>query len=184
MHCTAVIAAAATLLTANSARAHPIIDFPNGGEKLEVGSTYTIQWHISIAHDLLNWDLWYSTTGQFGPWIAIAMNLPPGDGGVGSIHTYDWTVPDDPDDSVWVRVRMDNAGTDYYDVSNAPFSIVPAPGKCPWDLNGCGTVGASDLLALLSSWGKCKGCPADFDDNGNVGASDLLELLANWGPCP
>jgi hypothetical protein len=55
---------------------------------------------------------------------------------------------------------------------------------CPWDLDGNGNVGASDLLSLLVSWGPCKGCPADFDDNGNVGASDLLALLVNWGPCP
>ena len=56
--------------------------------------------------------------------------------------------------------------------------------QCPWDLDGNAVVGASDLLALLASWGPCKGCPADFDGSGNVGASDLLALLANWGPCP
>ena len=55
---------------------------------------------------------------------------------------------------------------------------------CPWDLDNTGTVGASDLLSLLVSWGPCKGCPADFDGNGSVGASDLLALLVNWGPCP
>ena len=27
-------------------------------------------------------------------------------------------------------------------------------------------------------------CPADLDGNGSVGATDLLELLVNWGPCP
>ena len=60
-----------------------------------------------------------------------------------------------------------------------------APGiPCPWDLDDNGSIGASDLLELLASWGPCKGCPADFDANGNVGASDLLTLLANWGPCP
>ncbi|MEE9130217.1 MAG: hypothetical protein V3T84_09380 [Phycisphaerales bacterium] len=58
------------------------------------------------------------------------------------------------------------------------------PGNCPWDLDDNGSVGASDLLSLLVSWGPCKGCPADFDDNGTVGASDLLALLVNWGPCP
>ena len=55
---------------------------------------------------------------------------------------------------------------------------------CPWDVDCNGSVGAADLLAVLFSWGPCKGCPADFDENGNVGASDLLALLANWGPCP
>ncbi len=59
-----------------------------------------------------------------------------------------------------------------------------APGTCPWDLDGSGIVGASDLLALLVSWGPCKDCPADFDGNGTVGASDLLALLVNWGKCP
>lgn len=55
---------------------------------------------------------------------------------------------------------------------------------CPADFDGDGSVGASDLLALLASWGPCKDCPADFDSNGTVGISDLLALLANWGPCP
>ncbi|MEE8156111.1 MAG: FG-GAP repeat protein [Phycisphaerales bacterium] len=59
-----------------------------------------------------------------------------------------------------------------------------APGKCPWDLDGSGSVGAADLLDLLFNWGPCKGCPADFDGSGSVAASDLLTLLANWGPCP
>ncbi|MEE9131769.1 MAG: hypothetical protein V3T84_17290 [Phycisphaerales bacterium] len=64
----------------------------------------------------------------------------------------------------------------------AEATIVSEP--CPWDLDGSGIVGATDLLALLVSWGKCPGCPADFDDNGIVGATDLLALLVNWGPCP
>ncbi len=56
--------------------------------------------------------------------------------------------------------------------------------NCPHDLDADGTVGVSDLLSLLASWGPCKDCPADFDGNGNVGVPDLLALLANWGPCP
>ncbi len=55
---------------------------------------------------------------------------------------------------------------------------------CPADLDGNGSVGVSDLLSLLASWGPCKGCPADFDGDGDVGVPDLLVLLANWGPCP
>ncbi|MEE8154222.1 MAG: hypothetical protein V3T53_04595 [Phycisphaerales bacterium] len=58
------------------------------------------------------------------------------------------------------------------------------PGKCPWDLDGSGSVGASDLLDLLFNWGPCPGCAADFDGDDIVGASDLLALLFNWGPCP
>ncbi len=59
-----------------------------------------------------------------------------------------------------------------------------APGMCPWDLDGNGSVGASDLLDLLFNWGPCPGCAADFDGDDIVGASDLLAMLFNWGPCP
>ncbi len=58
-----------------------------------------------------------------------------------------------------------------------------APGTCPWDLDGNGSVGILDLLALLAAWGTDPGRPPDFDGDGDVGITDLLELLANWGPC-
>ncbi len=117
------VAAVVLACSATAARAHVHLHDPDGGEVLEVGSVFTIEWHIVIQHNQLNWDLWYSTTGSSGPWTTIAMNLPAGSFAVGSLHTYDWTIPNVVDDTVWVRVRMDNSGTDYYDVSNAPFSI-------------------------------------------------------------
>ena len=52
------------------------------------------------------------------------------------------------------------------------------------DLDGDGTVGASDLLILLASWGPCDdcgNCPADLNGDCVIGAADLLILLANWG---
>ncbi len=119
-----LVAAVVLASSATAARAHVLLLQPNGGEVLEVGSVYTIRWQIQIAHNLQNWDLWYSTTGSGGPWTPLVMNLPAGSGQVGSVHTYDWTIPPVLDDTVWVRVRMDNSGMDYYDVSNAPFSIV------------------------------------------------------------
>ncbi len=122
------LAALASLFVATPAQAHVYLVVPNGGEQLEVGSQFTITWQIQIAHNLQNWDLWYSTQDDIiGPWILIAENLAPGSGAVGSIHTYDWTIPNVVDDSVWVRVRMDNANADYYDESNLPFSIILAP---------------------------------------------------------
>ena len=54
---------------------------------------------------------------------------------------------------------------------------------CPWDLDGTGNVGSSDLVTLLFLWGADPGGPPDFDGNGSVGASDLLALLSNWGSC-
>ena len=110
----------------NRAHGHVTLDDPNGGEVLEPGTVFTIEWHIVIAHNLQNWDLWYSTSGPGGPWIVIAMNLPAGDPSVGSVHTYDWVIPDNPTTLGRVRVRMDNSATDYEDISNANFTIIEA----------------------------------------------------------
>ncbi|MCH8823131.1 MAG: hypothetical protein IH984_06435 [Planctomycetes bacterium] len=167
-----------------SASTHAVVDLPDGGEVLEVGSIYTIQWHIVVAHDLQNWDLWYSTTGAKGPWIPIATDLPPGSGTVGSVHTYDWEIPDDISNQVRVRVRMDNSGTDYEDISNNNLSIIPAIIECIWDLDGNDTISTTDLLILFGNWGPNPGHPADFNKDGFVNTSDLLILFANWGPCP
>lgn len=52
----------------------------------------------------------------------------------------------------------------------------------PEDLDLDGTVGASDIGALLVQWGPCKrGCDADLDGDGSVGASDIGALLVAWG---
>ena len=60
---------------------------------------------------------------------------------------------------------------------------IPDECECPWDLDGGGTVGITDFLALLAAWGPNPGDPADFDGDGVVGIVDFLLLLANWGPC-
>ena len=66
------------------------------------------------------------------------------------------------------------------DITFPPQDLCPS---CPWDLDGNGLVGTSDLLMLLARWGVAAGNPADFDGDGFVGTSDLLKLLANWGAC-
>ncbi len=108
--------------------AHVTLNSPNGGEVFDFNSPIVIEWEIDIPHNQQNWDLWYSTESSGGDWVEIMMDLAPGDTASGSVHSFEWTVPGVIADDVWVRVRMDNAGTDYYDVSNASFSIVPAPG--------------------------------------------------------
>jgi hypothetical protein len=63
--------------------------------------------------------------------------------------------------------------------------LAECPPDCaPADLNCDGFVDGSDLLILLSEWGKCSDpddCPADLDGNGAVDGSDLLILLSEWG---
>ncbi|MBT8483940.1 MAG: VCBS repeat-containing protein [Phycisphaerae bacterium] len=57
-------------------------------------------------------------------------------------------------------------------------------GDVPGDVDGDGSVGFTDLLALLAAWGPClpppDPCPADFDGNGVVDFVDLLVVLSGW----
>ncbi len=74
----------------------------------------------------------------------------------------------------------------FVDGSTGIYTANALPGKRPGpgDLDADGTVGVSDLLILLASWGPCIDCDdciADLDDNCTVGVSDLLILLSNWG---
>ena len=69
-------------------------------------------------------------------------------------------------------------------ILNDTFILVITANPIPGDLDGDGVVGTSDLLILLTLWGKCincKDCLADLDDDCNIGTSDLLILLNNWG---
>jgi YVTN family beta-propeller protein len=49
------------------------------------------------------------------------------------------------------------------------------------DLDGDGSVGASDLALILGAWGSTGG-PADLDGDGSVGAPDIALLLGAWTP--
>jgi hypothetical protein len=162
------IAAILFLIFAQTARAHVGLEAPNGGEMLTGGSTFTIAWRPEVAmHDTLNFDLSYSTTANDGPWIDIAIDLPPGDLTVGSFHTYLWTVPNITDTSAWIRVRQDNnLDQDYEDVSESAFSIVAA---LPGDFNSDGAVNTADYVV----WRKTGGTPTQYNTwRGNFGAGN------------
>lgn len=57
---------------------------------------------------------------------------------------------------------------------------------CHGDIDGSGTVGFTDLLAILGAWGPCDhptDCPEDLDNDGHVDFADILLVLSAWGPC-
>ncbi len=88
---------------------------PNGGEKLLVGSQYTVRWNAGTNLRLI--DLHYSTNGG-SIWIPIqgaqAINA--------SASSFSWIIPDTPADSVFLRIR--NAeNTSFSDVSNTKLTI-------------------------------------------------------------
>ncbi len=71
---------------------------------------------------------------------------------------------------------------------------------CVGDVDGDGSVGFSDVLAILATWGPCPSgpggpggpggpahaseCPEDIDGDGVVGFADVLFVLGAWGACP
>jgi hypothetical protein len=56
---------------------------------------------------------------------------------------------------------------------------------CPSDVDGDGSVGVSDILALIAGWGPCTGsCDGDVNGDGTVDVNDLLEVVGSWGACP
>ncbi len=63
-------------------------------------------------------------------------------------------------------------------------TLGPAGVGCPWDCaDRDGTVGITDLLAMLSQWGRA-GLPCDLGLGApGAGIEDLLAMLAAWGPC-
>ena len=56
----------------------------------------------------------------------------------------------------------------------------PSTSCCPADLDGDGSVGITDFLALLGAWGTPGG---DVDGDGTTGITDFLALLGAWGSC-
>ncbi len=104
---------------AGSLLAHVELDNPLGGETFIVGQTVTIQWHIAIPHNTLNWDVLFSSDGG-ATWAFIQMDLP-----VGSL-SYSWVVPDIITSQARVSVIQDNEGQDYQDES-MNFTIQAPP---------------------------------------------------------
>lgn len=165
----------------NGALAHVGLDSPNGGETLSGDSTYVIQWHVEIEHNTMDWDLWYSTESDAGPWEEIAFDLPKGATAENEIHTFDWTVPNIDMPAAWVRVRQDNAGEDYYDVSDASF-LVEAMLVGGSDFTGDGSIDGADLDAWQLGYGSTPAAQPDGDadlDN-DVDGADFLTWQADY----
>lgn len=60
-------------------------------------------------------------------------------------------------------------------------NFAPPPPRVA-DIDDDGTVGPSDLAAVLGAWGPCPCCREDLNGDGVVDAFDLALLLGDWGP--
>jgi RHS repeat-associated protein len=83
---------------------------PNGGEQLEMGTTYGIQWESSVL--LSDMKVEYSLNNG-STWVTLVESTDQ--------YSYDWTVPNTPSDNCLVQVT-DNV-TGVFDVSDAVFPI-------------------------------------------------------------
>lgn len=78
-----------------------------------------------------------------------------------------------------VSVHVDHVGL-YTDPQTIPSPTNPA------DIDGDGSVGVPDLLAVINQWGVCgTTCTADISPqpsgDGVIGVPDLLAVINNWG---
>jgi len=93
--------------------------------------------------------------------------------------------PGECGDGSWIQATVEYRAPGVNDDNNnyVPDDCEQVP--CPGDVDANGTIGFSDVLVVLSTWGACGSpCPADIDLNGTVGFPDLLIILTAWGPCP
>jgi len=100
-----------------SLNAHPVMDYPKGGEIFQSGQSIIIRWHIAIEHEQEDWDLYFSPdSGQ--TWEIIAENLPP------ATMEYSWKLPEINTSQGVIRILMDNVEgmMDYEDITNG-FTI-------------------------------------------------------------
>ncbi|MCH9031532.1 MAG: hypothetical protein IIB00_04660 [candidate division Zixibacteria bacterium] len=179
----ALVLCSLIVLLAQTSYAHVYIIAPNGGENFEIGSTVTISWAISVQHNLLNWDLYYTKDGDLTTLIPIAISLPGGDPMTGSIHSYEWTVPDVPSDQVRITVVMNNSFTNYSDISDGDFTISVAP--CCFisgDADSGGDVNIGDatyVVKYIFADGLAPLCcdEADADGGGDVNIGDATFIV-------
>ena len=85
---------------------------PNGFDNFQVGTTQNITW--TASNNITNVSLEYFTETK--GWKLIAANI------AANLGTYSWVIPNDPSDSVRVRIK-NSAYNQVYDVSNNAFRI-------------------------------------------------------------
>jgi hypothetical protein len=88
-----------------------------------------------------------------------------------------------PSSQIWTIGPFDFVNAPGFDSPGSPNPGCDYTNPCPADIDGNGSVGSSDLAALLNAWGTAD--PAsDLDGSGSVGSADLAALLNAWGACP
>jgi len=144
-------------------KAHVGLDYPQGGETFIVGETITIQWHVIIPHNTLNWDLFFSVDGGM-TWDTLQLDIPT------SNLSYQWVIPGSFTSLGRIQVVQDNADQNYLD-NSMDFTI--APNTDPPILDEP----ANDLIIACNISNQEAAIQAWLDNNGGASVTNNCENL-------
>ncbi|HLF07167.1 MAG TPA: carboxypeptidase regulatory-like domain-containing protein, partial [Thermoplasmata archaeon] len=95
------------------------VQYPVGGETLDVGQPVEIKWWGGGRLNKINISL--STAGTGGPWTLLTSSQP-------NIGVYSWTVPNSPSTNCYIKVHAHDIFNRFAeDLSNSSFTIKPPP---------------------------------------------------------
>jgi len=132
------------------------VAYPNGGELLDIGNTYTIQWSVdNLCHTVATVDILYSETGLSGPFTTLFTGVP-------NTGLKTWTVLVSPTYQGAIKVvASGSAGSMTMDVSDAVFTVESGHCLCP-------TSYCNDVNYRCTFNGNCTGCchyTCDYDES-------------------
>jgi hypothetical protein len=120
---------------------------PNGGEQFPAFSNVPIAWTAGDNVGVTAVDIYYSTTGQNGPFTAIAL-------GESNDGSYIWAVPAQPTTDAWIRISVRDASYNFAeDLSDGAFSIIYSAiccGGLKGDVNSNGVTNGLDVVYFVS----------------------------------
>lgn len=147
------------------------VNYPDGGDYLEVGSDQWIMW--DHTGPVGNVKIEYSSNNGSNWTVIVASTENDG--------CYLWTIPDDVSDLCLVRVSETDG--DPSDTSDAVFSIVPVPVITVTSPNGCGElweVGSCHNVTWTHA-GFVGNVKIEYSNNNGAGWNVIVESTENDG---
>jgi hypothetical protein len=123
-------------------------------------------WSVTVDTDSITWSTESYETNEWANAIRW-----------GSMYTFWFTANQAPEfRDLQLGLFKPGAEPTMVHVANAP----KCQSNCVGDVDDDGSVGVSDLLAIVSLWGS-HDADADVNGDGTVNVTDLLVIMGNWG---